>query len=178
MGWLSGLVVVLIVSLAGYLIFFRGEDVSGLDLPGGGGVDFEDKPSRANLELVDVGAAREEDGSATLDIKVRNTGEQVAFIKSAEFEIVEMRFPTSGTVSPSAEYQVEFPSPDQLPYTFTVALSQSVDPMGATAVDRFTIRAGIPEGSRARSYTLSLRLLYNEDKETPKSAEFDIFLGR
>src|SRR5215216_2662671 len=92
----------------------------------------------SDLELVDVSFSEESNEATTLDIKVRNTGEKVAYLKEADFrvertwELRSLHFPI--WVPVSQNYDVTL-SPSDTPYTRTVKLSQAIEP---NEVDRFT----------------------------------------
>ena len=104
----------------------------------------------SNLELVD--ASFEETAEATtLDIKVRNTSEKVAYLREANFN-VERTWELWSTIFPghvpvSRNYDVAL-TPDGTPYTRTVELSETVDP---DEVDRFTFTFALND--RARAYS-------------------------
>jgi hypothetical protein len=136
----------------------------------------------AALELVAVDVIPDQAaGTATLDIKVRNTGDEVAFVHRIEFVISDYSaFTASGGVAATGAYQVEFPAsllpPESLPHTFTAPVSQSVDPSGATAIDRFTVVAGARGAPLFHNYTFRLRVLYNDAGESEQSGELTMRL--
>lgn len=89
------------------------------------------------LELVEVSYV-ETDSLPKLDIKLRNTGDEVAFVKRVEFHVDKvwtLKWPSAGGAAPvTADYEVVLPTSGD-PYIQPVPVSQSVDPNG---VDRFT----------------------------------------
>lgn len=109
----------------------------------------------------------------TLDIKVRNSGGQSAFIKRAVLDISEAGIlPTVGFLGPalrfkrvpaSWEYDVDLPLPLRgVPFQSRVDISQMVL---ADDVDRFQIRLRA-QASFEILYRMRLRLIYNEgDRE-------------
>jgi len=121
----------------------------------------------ASLRLVDIIINDELDaGPLTLEVKVRNAGAEVAFIKRAQFEIFKvgnLQNSTLGTfnfVKLGATYNVKF-SPLLEGRTIDINVSQAVEPGG---VDRFEFKIGQEEGDPGIPllYHFRLRLLYNE----------------
>jgi len=122
----------------------------------------------SDLELVD--ATFEESAEATtLDIKVRNTGEEVAYLKEANFnvertwELWSTIFP--GRVPVTGNYDVSL-TPADTPYTRTVKLSERVDP---EEVDRVTFTLTLNDRAKAYSektnyvFLTTVDLVYDED---------------
>jgi hypothetical protein len=129
---------------------------------------FQRSVNESDLELVD--ASFEESAEATtLDIKVRNTGEKVAYVKVVNFN-VERTWELWSTIFParvpvSGNYDVTL-TPAGTPYTRTVKLSQSIDP---NEVDRFTFTLTLNDRARAYSektnyvFLTTVDLVYDED---------------
>lgn len=131
------------------------------------------------LQIVDVGFI-ETNELPEIDIKVRNTGQQVAFIKRAEFTVThtwQLTWPTAGgAVPPSYSYDLQLPM-EGTPYTRAVPASQSVEPDG---VDRFTFRIAPDQRITPFAdyiYSLSIRLVYNESNDTAKSGPLVYCIG-
>jgi hypothetical protein len=129
---------------------------------------------RSDLELVD--ASFEETAEATtLDIKVRNTGEKVAYLREANvnvertWELWSTIFP--GHVPVSGNYDVAL-TPEGDPYTKTVKLSQSIGPH---EVDRFTLTFALNDRARAYSektnyvFLTTVELIYDRDEQVTTS---------
>jgi hypothetical protein len=137
---------------------------------------FQRSVNRCDLELVD--ATFEESAEATtLDIKVRNTGEKVAYLSEANFN-VERTWELWSTIFParvpvSANYDVTL-TPAGTPYTRTVKLSQSIDP---NEVERFTFTLTLNDRARAYSektnyvFLTTVDLVYDEDDRVTSSEE-------
>ena len=128
-------------------------------------------PEPGSLELVDV----VEVGSAlepAIEVKVKNLGGEVAFIKRVDFTITKYDFlALSGRVSSSATYEVEFPGQvESTPWPVPARVSQAVDPFD---VDIFTLRLGVPmsSGSGIHKYTFILDVIYNGDDRTTGLSE-------
>jgi hypothetical protein len=131
----------------------------------------------SDLEL--VGASFEETAEATtLDINVRNTGEKVAYLREANFnvertwELWSTIFP--GRVPVSGNYDVTL-TPDGTPYTKTVELSQSIDP---NEVERYKFTFALNDRARAYSektnyvFLTTIDLVYDEDEKVVSSERF------
>lgn len=128
----------------------------------------------SDLELVD--ASFEESAEATtLDIKVRNTGERVVYLKEANFN-VERTWELWSTIFParvpvSGNHDVTL-TPAGTPYTRTVELSRSIDP---NEVDRFTFTLTLNDRARAYSektnyvFLTTVDLVYDEDDKVLSS---------
>ena len=122
-----------------------------------------------SIELVDV-LVLVDKGLPVIEFKVRNIGDEVAFLKAAEFEILESRDIsecTSYLAWPvSYVYDVELPIEVPLnSFVQRVNISQAVP---ANDVDRFQFKignkiAGMPGGSII--YQLKIRILYNKNSE-------------
>lgn len=119
----------------------------------------------SSLKLVDT-VINDELENPEIDIKVRNTGNDVAFLKQATIYVekkwkVLVQKPGSG-VSLSATYDIEIP-PSSTPYTISTIISQEIQP---NAVDRFSLRiTGAPEDV----LLVHLSLLYDEDNKSVNS---------
>lgn len=123
----------------------------------------------SKLELVDASFSKESNEATTLDIKVRNVGEKIAYLKEANFRVEktwELRSTTYPELVPvSGNYDVTL-KPTGTPYTKTVKLSQGIKP---GAVDRFSFTLVMNE--RARDYAgnvnyvflVTLDLIYDGD---------------
>ncbi len=128
----------------------------------------------SNLELVD--ASFEETAEATtLDIKVRNTSEKVAYLREANFN-VERTWELRSTIFPgyvpvSRNHDVAL-TPDGAPYTRSVRLSQSIDP---EEVDRLTFTFALKDHERAYSkktnyvFLTTVDLVYDRDDKVTSS---------
>jgi hypothetical protein len=123
--------------------------------------------SDANVELVDV-SVRDSGGTSQLDIKVRNTGEEIALIKEADLGVKktwELRAggKATGYVPSSHNYDVRSSTSDA-PYTKTASLSQGIEP---NDVSRFTITLStrVPEVEVGYVFLMTLELVSNEDDE-------------
>ncbi|MEU7607433.1 hypothetical protein [Streptomyces sp. NPDC041003] len=129
----------------------------------------------AEPTFVDVGMRGEKNGPTVADIKIRNKGKEVAFIKGAEIEILDSRYldycPQASPVPASFTYEIELPAPPtKYPHVSSIPLSQEVK-SGQT--DRFEIKlgtgtAGIPGGVL---YHFKVRLKYNEGERTHIESE-------
>jgi hypothetical protein len=137
---------------------------------------FQRPVNQSDLEL--VGASFEESAEATtLDIKVRNTGEEVAYLKEANFN-VERTWQLWSTIFPgrvpvSGNYDVTL-TPADTPYTRTVELSKRIDP---NEVERFTFTLTLNDRARAYSaktnyvFLTTVDLVYDEDDKVISSEE-------
>lgn len=120
-------------------------------------------PRAARLEIVDVDLESTGPQTALLTITVRNDGEQVAVITGVEFRITHHernQLAPSGPLTTSATYDVELPS-EPGPTTFTADVSQVVDPVGPSAVDRFELRLS-PGGSTVHKHTYTFSIVIKE----------------
>lgn len=126
------------------------------------------------LQIVDVGFIEPEEDYPQLDIKLRNTGDSVAFLKRASFRVArawKIDWPPpqgAGPVKPTWNYDVAFPKMSD-PFTVSHNVSQIIDPDDA---DRFTITVGV-EGEREETtnyvYLMTVELVYDEDEKTISS---------
>jgi hypothetical protein len=99
-------------------------------------------PLSGELELVDASFLDDETTlvSVTLDIKLRNASNEVAFLKQAILYVQQVWtlkpvFHTGALALPSANYDVEIPANDA-PFIVAKAISQSIPP---NDVDRFKL---------------------------------------
>lgn len=129
----------------------------------------EKQPS--NIKIVDI--SFNEDNGIIVDIKLRNVGDQVAFIKEISFDILDYY----NMVNPQmTHYQLVMPST-----TYDVVLgeekrqvfkvSQSI---GVNEVDRFQVRlaSSIAETRMVTIYYLSISIIYDEDNKVVKSENY------
>jgi len=124
----------------------------------------------SSLQLVDVSFI-DSGEFPVLDIKLRNTGDKIAFLKRADFE-VEKIWTLEATVFPSAEevsqnYNVILPLSGD-PYSISKSISQSIKPNN---VDRFTFTLGNDGGGPPRFYVylMTVKLVYDEDDKSLKT---------
>ena len=130
---------------------------------------LEEKEIRDSLKLVDVSIEERENENPRIDIKVRNIGNKVAYLKKAEFQIMKMGIIRVAGVRFEAipvtwTYDVGV-SKDNTPYTKTISISQSVGP---NEVDRFQFVIGTEYMDVYVSETLvymKIILFYNETDE-------------
>jgi hypothetical protein len=130
-----------------------------------GGVSWQPSSTGAELRLVDV-LINKPGKFPEIEIKVRNIGDQVAFLKKAEFIVLGQWniFPNPyarPTIVPiSYTYDVEIP----IQGTATVNISQAIEP---NSVDRFSFRL-VSRGDfypyvGLFLYLIRIKLIYNED---------------
>lgn len=92
-----------------------------------------------SLEIVDI--AFQDDHRIVLDIKLRNTGSQIAFIKTVIITVnntwrLSPVYNTGALIMPSANYDIELPIQEIIPYSVESSISQAISP---NDVDRFTL---------------------------------------
>jgi hypothetical protein len=129
---------------------------------------FRRSVHESDLEVVD--ASFEESAEATsLDIKVRNAGEKVAYLKEANFnvertwELWSTIFPARVPVSGNNDVALTVAG---TPYTRSVELSQSIEP---NQVDRFTLTLTLNDRARAHSektiyvFLTTVDVVYDKD---------------
>jgi hypothetical protein len=125
------------------------------------------------LRIVDVGV-EDERAPTTIDIKLRNTGSEVCFIKEVRFDVLRVgildtlarRFrqqPVTG------EYNVDFDPSRPTPYSIIIPVSQVVDP---NDTDRFQLRLSYISDFnwsfvRRSLVHAMLTLVHDEDNATP-----------
>lgn len=125
----------------------------------------------SNIKIVDI--STHEDGALIVDIKLRNIGEQVAFIKEISFDILDyyaMENPQIThyqLVEASKTYDVLLGKEDRQ----LLKVSQGV---GANEVDRFQIKlaSSIAEARMVTIYYLSLSIIYDEDNKVVTSGNY------
>jgi hypothetical protein len=102
---------------------------------------------------------------AQLDVKLRNTGQSIAFLKAAELRVTKVwvfELPFQPYAQPATwNYNVTLPLKGA-PYTAPFAVSQSIKP---NDTDRFTITLANDDGFGQGTivYLLELTLTYDED---------------
>ena len=117
-----------------------------------------------DLRVEDV-AVVEEEGVPALDIRLRNAGEQVCFVTSAEVRVtrvlaLELPAVTPRLVPVSADYQVDLP-PEAGAYEYSISVAQAVD---GNDVDRFRLSFGCSRcAERPHVYAMSIRLWHSEE---------------
>src|SRR5882762_8752993 len=100
--------------------------------------------TRAQLQIVDANVAEQSDGFPVLEVKVRNVGDRVAFLKKAVLNVTDVfnlddpYFYQETHVNVSWNYDVRLKLTDA-PYSKVISLSQSVQ---ANDVHRFTFTLG------------------------------------
>lgn len=122
------------------------------------------------LKLVDLWIS-DSYSNTTLDVMVRNTGDQVAYIKRAELILekvweVPRHVRTAELINPSAEYHAQIPTATlMVPATLAVKLSHSVGP---ASVDRIMFHMSIEKNQdtfKANLYLGRVKLIYDEDNK-------------
>lgn len=139
------------------------------------------KPDVPPAEL-HILAARVVDGEneagQSIDVQLRNSGGEVAFITEVEFRITEHTvFLFSGGVPASEAYDVRFPTGMDLEgQTVRAPLSQRVD---AGDVDRIILNVGTAAGGAAalHDYEAVMTLRYNEGKEVQAASPISLRLS-
>lgn len=128
-------------------------------------------PKKSIIKIVDISLAEDED--FVVDIKLRNIGDEVAFLKKVVFDIHDyysMENPqivNYQLVESSCTYDLVLD--DRKHQAFN--LSQSI---GANEAERFQIKiaSSIVEAGMAAIYYLSLSFIYDEDDKIEKSRKF------
>lgn len=131
----------------------------------------------SELHLVDINFL-ENDELIKLDIKVRNKGEKVSFLKRAEFEIERIWqltpiVTTMGYRSPSHNYDILL-STSKVPYSISKSISQNVN---SNSVDRFTFTLSTDKPKGGYIFLLIIKLIYDEDNESLKSPNLMFVTG-
>jgi hypothetical protein len=134
--------------------------------------DIDDKTKVTGLELVDVNFD-EDYRLPTLDIKLRNTGKQIAFLKRATLNVqkvwhVHPTLVALGVVKSSATYDIELPA-EGVPYSKSISVSQSIRPNNA---DRFKISMKV-DGNTI--YLITLSLIYDGNDKVVNSEQLLLF---
>jgi hypothetical protein len=124
------------------------------------------------IEIVDVDFDINKDGYY-LDIKLRNSGDKIAFIKKIIFNMHDVfampnpQITQYSLVLPTATYDIVLNGEKQQAFS----LSQSV---GANDVDRFKIKiaSSIAETRMVTVYYFSFILCYDENRKTAESQKY------
>lgn len=126
--------------------------------------------SDSKVKLVDYSVTYSEELGVLIpeiDLKMRNTGEQVAFIKKLEIEVIDeatyedCRKPLYSLVEASAKYDIDLIRSPQK------TISHAIKP---AEVDRIKISVGRSEGGPTLTvYKTILKLIYDEDNKVSKS---------
>ena len=130
-----------------------------------------EEKQQSNIKIVDI--SLNEDKEFIVDIKLRNIGDQVAYIKEISFDILDYY----NMINPQmTHYQLVESS-----HTYDVVLgkekqqvfnvSQSI---GANEVDRFQVKlaSSIAETRMVTIYYLTLSIIYDEDNKVVKSEKY------
>lgn len=128
-------------------------------------------PKRSTIKIVDIFLVEDED--FIVDIKLRNIGDEVAFLKKVVFDIHDyysMENPQIThyqLVESSCTYDLVLDDREQQVFN----ISQSI---GTNEVDRFRIKiaSSIAEAGMAAIYYLSLSFIYDEDDKIESSGKF------
>ncbi len=126
--------------------------------------------SDPNVKLVDYSVTYSSESRTLIpeiDLKMRNTGDQVAFIKRLEIEVIseatyeDCRNPAYSLVEVSAEYDIDLIRSPQ------INISHAIKP---AEVDRIKVSVGRSEGGPTLTvYKTILKLIYDEDNKVSKS---------
>lgn len=123
---------------------------------------------KSNIKIVDISFPKS--GDFIIDIKLRNIGDQVTYIKEIAFDILDYYSMGNPQVT---QYQL-IPSSN----TYDVVLGKKErqifkisQGIGANEVDRFQIKmaSSIPEPRMPAIYYLFLSIIYDEDSKVEKS---------
>jgi hypothetical protein len=112
-----------------------------------------------------------------IELKLRNIGDKVAFLKQANFEVKKVHefnhfFCHFSLAQVSSNYDVILP-PDDFPYDKKIKLSQQIPPDG---VDRFTFTIGTNSSEFADYvYIITPSIIYNEKNDLLKLPEMVLF---
>lgn len=136
-------------------------------------------PNDSSLRLVDISFAETEE-FPKLDVKVRNVGNRVAFMKEAIFVVKKIwrieSFIPPASMPVSWNYDVLFPI-KEVPYSVSHKVSQAIAP---NEVDRFTFTLGHDNerGGWKHSWVflISLELVYDENDKSLRSQDI-LFLA-
>ena len=132
------------------------------------------------LAIVDVAFAKGTGGAEALDVKVRNAGDIVAFLKHVRLDVRKQWSPQPQSVflhatKPSGEYELVLPVM-RAPFSVTAPLSQTV---AANEPDQFRLNIN-SFGSNFMEHQLFLvavTLLYNESSSEVTSEPVVIAMG-
>jgi hypothetical protein len=131
--------------------------------------------NESNLEIVDATFTKETGEATTLDVKVRNTGKKVAYLKEARFEINRVWQLESGVYPYPVRITKDYDAtlvPDGAPYTKIKKLSQGIGP---NKVDRFTFTFSLSNDARWEAeniqyvFLMDLALVSDEDNKVATS---------
>lgn len=128
----------------------------------------------SRLEFVEYSVTYPKDGSGLivplLDLKLRNIGGQVAYVKAAEIKVLDSatfedcRNPEYSLVDASASYDIDLSSDPQK------SISHAIKPAD---VDRIQFRVSRSQGGPTLTvYKVILRLIYDEDNKVTESKPF------
>ncbi|WP_343208024.1 hypothetical protein [Anaerolentibacter hominis] len=126
---------------------------------------------KSRIKIVDITVNDERE--FIVDIKLRNTGDEVAFLKKISFDIMDYydlenpQVTEFQMIGPSAEYDVILDDRPRQEFS----ISQSIGP---NEVDRFELKmaSSTAEARMATIYYLSLSIIYDEDDKTEKSGNY------
>lgn len=136
-------------------------------------IGFFKSPKSKGVQIVDVYIGRND----TIDLKLRNTGSEVAYIKSARLHVKKKWkiVPDSGghfvKVDPTETYQLNIYSEKEAPYTIEVPLSQGIKP---NDIDRFRLSLYHHQPGNDNNtyvYLADLELVMDEDNATVKKPD-------
>ncbi|BAZ32751.1 hypothetical protein NIES4074_52580 [Cylindrospermum sp. NIES-4074] len=130
-------------------------------------------PTKAGLHIVDISIYETKNEFPILDVKLRNNGKEIVFLKEARFTILkvgELRNPQQGDyqlVHVSANYDVTFGIEEGK--SISHSISHALEPNSA---DRFTFTIRREGGDPALPtlYYFTLMLIYNEDNKSVTSS--------
>jgi hypothetical protein len=134
--------------------------------------------SNSHLRIVDIIVEEEIDEFPVLDLKLKNIGNEIAFLKIIEFhvdEILEIQIPAfPRAIQSSWNYDVDLPL-NGAPYVKPISISQAIEPNG---IDRFTITVGNSkwhaENLNEYIYHMWFKIIYDEDDKEVRTS--DIFI--
>lgn len=133
--------------------------------------NLTEEKKQSNIKIVDI--SLEEDGEFIVDIKLRNIGDEVVFIKEISFDILDYynmlnpQMTHYQLVESSNTYDVILGEKAQQVFK----VSQSI---GANEVDRFQVKiaSSIAETRMVAIYYLTLSIIYDEDNKVVKSDKY------
>lgn len=126
----------------------------------------------ALLQIVDTEFVTEDDGFF-IDIKLRNSGDRIAYLKEIEFNIhdiyamINPQFTNYQLITPTATYDIILNGKKKQKFSLSQAIA-------ANGVDRFRIKvaSSIAETKMVTVYYFSFVLHYNEDDKTTESQKY------
>ncbi len=139
--------------------------------------------SNLDLDLVDVSFAEEGgyddyddydyDDTPVLDIKLRNIGKRVIFLKRVTFSVqkiwrIRPLLKAMGAVKSSAKYDIMLPA-SNIPYSKSVNISNAIPP---NDVDRFMISM---DAERDTIYQIAINIIYDGDDKSIRSENILFF---